>query len=98
MCGLFCLMSHSLVPNEQWKDLDPVWWNNFLKEFSIGYALWHKVCLEKVASKIPTLFVRYEDLRTAPTPELEAIFKFMLDTPNIEDTVVEKRIKDMTKS
>ena len=45
-----------------------------------------------LAKKFPTYFVRYEDLRTEPIPVLLEVFKFLLDTPNIEGTVVEKRI------
>lgn len=36
--------------------------------------------------------MRYEDLRTDPVSTLLDCFKFLLDAPSIEGTVVEKRI------
>ena len=47
---------------------------------------------------IPTMFIRYEDLLMCPEPVLNELFCFLLDTSSIKGTVVEKRIKEVTKS
>ena len=44
---------------------------------------------------LPVYFVRFEDLTANPKSVLEEIFKFFLDTNNLEGTVVEQRIKDI---
>ena len=39
-------------------------------------------------------YIRYEDLVTDPEPVLTELFKYLLEVPSIEGTVVEQRIKD----
>jgi len=58
----------------------------------------HQQVVENIASEIPTYILRYEDLLTDPEPALIECFKFLLDAPTIEGTVVEKRIKDISRS
>ena len=48
----------------------------------------------EISGKIPTFFVRYEDMRTNPESTMIEVFKFILDEPSLEGTVVEKRILD----
>ena len=55
----------------------------------------HEILLNNIASKIPTYFMRYEDLRMNPKPALEGLFCFLLDVPSIKGTVVERRIEDV---
>ena len=43
---------------------------------------------------LPTYYVRYEDLVLNPQPVLMELFRFLLEVPSIEGTVVEKRILD----
>ena len=50
----------------------------------------HKL-LEPVS---PTYYVRYEDMCLNPEPVLRELFRFLLEVPSIEGTVVEKRILD----
>ena len=48
----------------------------------------------RVSELIPTFYMRFEDMRTDPVSTLLDCFKFLLDVPSIEGTVVEKRIKE----
>lgn len=50
----------------------------------------------EISKKVPTLFVRYEDLVTNPVETLSDIFRFFLNVPSIEGTVIEKRIIDIS--
>ena len=47
---------------------------------------------------IPTYIIRYEDLLVNPQPVLIELFRFLLDVPSIEGTVVEKRIKEVSNN
>ena len=49
-----------------------------------------------MASSVPTLFVRFEDLRVDPAPVLTDMFKFILDVDSLEGTLCERRIKEVT--
>ena len=44
------------------------------------------------SKKIPTYFVRFEDLKNDPIPIVMDVFRFLLDVPSIEGTVLEQRI------
>ena len=48
----------------------------------------------KISEKIPTYYMRFEDLRTDPVSTLLDCFRFILDQPSLQGTVVEKRIKE----
>ena len=58
----------------------------------------HEIVLNSVAKKIPTYFMRYEDLKINPKPVLDGLFCFLLDVPSIKGTAVETRINELTKS
>ena len=51
---------------------------------------------DALPSKIPTLFVRFEDLIAKQKETLTDIFRFLLNAPSIEGTVINQRIKDLT--
>ena len=42
-----------------------------------------------VSKKIPTYFVRFEDMKNDPVPIVMDVFRFLLDVPSIEGTVLE---------
>ena len=52
----------------------------------------HEILVNAIATKIPTYFMRYEDLKMNPKPVLEGLFCFLLDVESIKGTVVERRI------
>ena len=51
-----------------------------------------------MARQIPTYFMRYEDLKMNPRPVLEELFCFLLDVADIEGTVVQKRIGEVSSA
>jgi hypothetical protein len=50
--------------------------------------------VHKNAEHVPTLYLTYEMLILEPEQTLTDLFRFFLDVPSLEGTVVEKRIKD----
>ena len=59
-------------------------------------AKWHKDAIDQMASRVPTLFIRYEDLRVDPTKTLGEVYKFLLELDTLEGTNVERLIKEVT--
>ena len=58
----------------------------------------HENVLNEISPKIPTYFMRYEDLKMNPEPVLDGLFRFLLDVESIEGTVVKSRIQEVTSS
>lgn len=50
--------------------------------------------VQKNAEHVPTLYITYEMLILEPEQTLTDLFRFFLNVPSLEGTVVEKRIKD----
>ena len=84
--------SHSLVPEQSYDELHG-FWDAWVKLGAAGVKSNHNAVL-RIADEIPTYYMRFEDMRTDPVSTLLDCFKFLLDTPNIEGTVVEKRIQE----
>lgn len=57
----------------------------------------HTYIDDNLADKIPTYYIRYEDLVIDPQPVLMECFRFLLDVHSLEDTVIEARIKQISK-
>ena len=57
-----------------------------------SYAAYERDVLPSI---IPTFFVRFEDLITRQAETLIDVFRFLLNAPSIEGTVIEHRIKEM---
>ena len=88
------LASHSLQSEVPLNQVDPEWWDRFVKAMT---RVFNRNCTrvkEECESAIPTYYVRYEDLVLNPKPVLIELFSFLLDVPSVEGTVVEKRIND----
>ena len=89
--------SHSLVPIEQFdKDL-PEFWATAVETGSEVIAKDHEMTIsdpDSLSAKIPTYFIRFEDIVNDPIPVFKEMFKFLLDAPSIEGTVLEKRINE----
>ena len=91
---LMNLMSHSLQSQVPLNQVDPEWWDRYVKELS---GVVNTNCTRMIAEcepAVPTYYVRYEDLVLNPNPVLMELFCFMLEVPSIDGTVVEKRIID----
>ena len=50
--------------------------------------------MKQASRKVPTFFVRYEDLILKPQIVLEEVFKFLLDVNTLSGSLVEARIKN----
>lgn len=62
---------------------------------NIAYS--HTFIDDNLATKIPTYYIRYEDLVIDPQPVLMECFRFLLDVHSLDDTVIEARIKAISK-
>ena len=71
------------------------WWEKWVAIQTENLANESDYILTSVASKMPTLFVRYEDLFRDPVPVLTDVFKFCLNTDSLKGTVVERRINEV---
>ena len=88
--------SHSLTINEEWHEAFPDFWDSFVTVIVDAMKKNHEAVIN-IAGQIPTYFMRYEDLKMRPQPVLEEMFRFLLDAPSIEDTIVQKRIAELTQ-
>ena len=77
------LNSHSATTTVPLSEADPIWWDAFFKRIAEA----HKICVdamsEQVEAKIPTYYIRYEDLVLNPEPVLMELFSFLLDVESI---------------
>jgi len=48
-----------------------------------------------VVDKIPTLYIRYEDLVRDPAFTLEEVFKFVYNIESLTGTILERRINEV---
>ena len=54
---------------------------------------WFEIVLRDARMhKVPTIFVRYEDLVVNPRPELEKIMKFLVNLVDLQGTNAERKI------
>ena len=95
--SLRILKSHSLEFNEKLNECYPKWWDEYVKVNIERMQLNHEIVMS-ISQKIPTLFLRYEDLVLNPEKELTSLFCFLLDVTSIEGTVVQKRIKTVIQA
>ena len=89
LIGLMCGLSHSLVPKQKIEEEYPDWWKVWITRCSKSLANFHDVTVNEIARKIPTYYLRYEDLRLNSNEVMKDVFKFLLDVPSIEGTIVE---------
>lgn len=60
------------------------------------YFRWHEYWMDKVRnSNVPIYFFRFEDLLTTPEVVLKDMFKFILAKEDVDNSVIEERIKDV---
>jgi len=84
--------SQSLTPKEQYYKDFPETWETFIRAVAPVISESCKRLIHTISKDIPTYYCRYEDLRNDPVPILNELFRFILDVPSLEGTVVEKRI------
>ncbi|CAI2369487.1 unnamed protein product [Moneuplotes crassus] len=66
-------------------------WDDFVKQEASTWRRFYDYWM--LAAEIPTYCVRYEDLMEDPKTVLIDVFKFLLDTDDIEGTIVESLIE-----
>ena len=76
----------------------PLWWSKWINNSTENIALCHQFVVQEVASSIPSLFIRYEDLIRDPAFTLEEIFRFVFDVQSIEGTLLERKISEVCES
>ena len=79
---------HSGQVNEQFHVDFPEYWDRLVRNRTLMMHKNHTAILNSIALEIPTLFIRYEDLKLNPVPVLTELFCFLLDVPSIEGTIV----------
>ena len=89
------MKSHWLTSREKLNEDFAEWWAEFAKESAIKIQFNHDYIVNNLSKSIPTFILRYEDLLSDPETTLTDCFRFLLDAPSIEDTIVEKRIKEI---
>ena len=91
------LKSHSMATVEKYDTDLPEWWDAWVDAMAKRMAENHELIMGSVACQIPTFVVRFEDLRLDPARALTDLFCFLLDVPSIDDTIVEQRIRTVTR-
>ena len=76
--NLFNTMSHSLVTNEQYHEVVPEYWDKYIKEKIEHIKLSHEWYLRDIATKVPAIIIRFEDLKTKPEETMTLVMKFLL--------------------
>ena len=71
------------------------WWDKWVNAQTENLANSHAYVIDKVTKKIPSLFIRFEDLVRNPEQALTDVFKFVLDRDSISGTVLERRIREL---
>ena len=90
-------LTHSATPKEQYDRDLPEFWAAWIDLMGVGMQDDFDLIINSqtpVTSLIPTFVIRFEDLKADPIPVVKDLFKFLLDTPSIEGTVLEKRIEE----
>ena len=92
-----CLHSDNLKPQESLNQQFPEWWDKWVRDTVENIAYSHTFIDDNLATKIPTYYIRYEDLVIDPQPVLMECFRFLLDVHSLDDTVIEARIRAVSK-
>ena len=71
-------------------------WDSYIKFSVQNFKQYHELCLKQIATGTPHYFIRYEDTTNDSQPIMTELFKFMLDQPTLNGTILEKRINETT--
>lgn len=64
-------------------------WNDFIEQETTVWKDFHEFWLK---AKIPVHIIRFEDILSNPKPTMHSLFKFILNTPSLEGTLIERYI------
>ena len=94
---LLTTTTHSLEPKIPQHIEYPEDWDKIVKMLTENLNTYVRMEREEISNKVPTLFIRYEDLCVRPIEIFVDIFRFILNVESIEGTVIEKRIFDLVR-
>ena len=94
--NLVGLCNHnSKAPFDYEKDY-PEWWDWWVRDCATLMAKWFEVVMRDARlRKVPTIWVRYEDLCTEPEENLNNIMKFLIGVNDVTGTNAERRVKEV---
>ena len=78
---------HDLTLDQDLNTEFPEFWDKFVEATATNIARSYEFMTQKL-DKIPTLFVRYEDLVLDPETTLTDLFKFMLGVEILDKTIL----------
>jgi len=79
--------SHSLEVNQRYNVDEPEFWDAWVADMIDDLKMNHEQVTNGIASKLPTFYMRYEDLKTNPEPVLMDLFCFLLNVESLEGTL-----------
>ena len=85
-----------MVCEENIREAFPEEWDHFIRRGVQSFKEFHQIISNDFAKEVPIYFMRYEDQTTEARPILTDLFKFMLQETSIEETVLERRIIDVS--
>mmetsp|Transcript_1547 Transcript_1547/g.2255 ORF Transcript_1547/g.2255 Transcript_1547/m.2255 type:complete len:162 (+) Transcript_1547:895-1380(+) len=74
------------------------WWRKWTIIQAQNMEANHSFVLKQLSDKMPTLFIRYEDLVRDPRQGLTEVFKLTLDVDSLEGTILERRIREVSEA
>lgn len=94
--NLVCMANHNTKAPFNYDEKFPKWWDWWSKDCARLIGEWYKVTMRDAAlRKVPTLWVRFEDLVMDPEPHLYDLMRFMLGEKDLSGTNAERRIKEV---
>lgn len=87
--NMVCTGSHNKsIHNEDYAKFSQAW-NEFIEQEITVWKDFHEFWLN---AKIPVHLIRFEDILHNPKPTMVKLFKFILNTPSLDGTLIEKYI------
>ena len=96
--NMFLTGTHSLQPLTPCCKTHPEDWDYCIKLVIDVYKYYCNAEANRISHRIPTYFMRYEDLCVRPKETLKELFRFLLNSQSLEGTIIEKRINDLVDS
>ena len=81
--------------NYQSEDLSD-WWHKWAITQAQNIQANHDHIRKEIQDKVPTIYIRYEDLQKDPYQGLTDVFKLALNVESIQGTILERRIKEVS--
>lgn len=94
--NLVAMNNHVQKAPFKYDELYPNWWDWWVHDI-VGYIHdWMKQMMDDAKyRKVPTLFVRFEDLINNPEPEIKSMMRFLLNESDLTGMNAERRIQEV---